>query len=419
MLRRLLSAACRSGVAAPSRSWSGTGPRCRSIFCALSLALSSCGSEAVDTPAPDAPSPSAATKVQPIIAGEPTEPGQDDAILMLLLHHEDGALAECSATLVAKNLVLTTRHCVTYMNFEAFACTVHGEVIENPTGGGTYGAEARPDQLTFHTGQPLRTEPIAYGRAIVSSSSTTICKNDIAFVILDRDLELPRIPIRMQGNVRRGELVDIVGYGLGEDMDPEFSRRLRLRKEGLAILGVGPLRNDQDVTTVAPRVFTLGGPGPCRADSGGPALSSETGAVIGTYSLSLRADCLADDITHHYTNVAGFTALAEQAFEAAGYPPLREDEREPSACTSGNACSPTPTEGQSTNSGCALGRRGPQRRLTGEQPSRNSSSLPWLGVFGLTLGVRARRMRQRRSLKISVSPAPGLALAEAAGRDDA
>jgi secreted trypsin-like serine protease len=59
----------------------------------------------------------------------------------------------------------------------------------------------------------------------------------------------------------------------------------------------------------------------CRGDSGGPAISEETGAVIGVVSRGGSCD---EDFGHIYTTTAGFPDLFGDAFKLADAEPTLE-----------------------------------------------------------------------------------------------
>ncbi|HWP06089.1 MAG TPA: trypsin-like serine protease, partial [Polyangiaceae bacterium] len=215
-------------------------------------------------------------------------------------------------------------------------CTAQGELVSLDSGAGELGTHLEASSIELFSGTTPRTEPIAYGKEILSTLSETICTNDIAFVVLDRSVELPVLPLRLEGKARRGEFVTLVGYGLDTAMSQtnqlDYETQPRTRNAELVIADVGPLESGM-ISTIPPRSLLVEGPAGCLGDSGGPLLARETGAVLGVYSLLGGESCLQPDVRHLFTHVPLFPLLTEQAFEAAGSEPTPE----PSTAQSGDA----------------------------------------------------------------------------------
>jgi hypothetical protein len=315
---------------------------------------------------------------QPIVGGEPSTAGPEDAVV--LVHTVSEGEHQCTGSLVAQNLVLTSRHCVAYTGPEDFQCTVQGELIENPNGGGLLGADFPARDVQIYTGPPPHTEPAAYGAQIVSSLSTSICQNDIAFIVLDRKLDLPTVPLRIGLPTAPGEFVKLVGYGSdGTSAEAPWRDRPRRRLPHQPIAGVGPNSLADGVTTVRPRVLLLAGPTVCFGDSGGPALSETSGAALAVFSMLDRQSCLDSDVQLFFTHTSPFRTLAEDAFRAAGAAPAFEGD------STGKSCRDCRDP---DDSGCAV-----RSRAGGRGAAAMGSA------FGLLAGaVRRRRCRpQARS----------------------
>ena len=272
-----------------------------------------------------------------IVDGEPSG-AEDDAVLLLRAVPDGENEVVCSASLVAPKLLLTARHCVSYFNDGLFSCTVRGEVIETTPDAGKLGLHLPADSIEVYSAETPRQEPIARGADIISTLSPVICVNDIAFVVLDRALDLPVVPMRIGRPAQLHEAVTLVGYGLdGEQSEIVYETQPRRRKSGLEVAGVGPDLLEDGVTTVSPRSLILDGPSGCVGDSGGPLRASETGAVLAVYSLQEGASCNAPSVRHHLTHVPPFQALIEEAFAAAQSEPLLEPGSEPVAAGAGGA----------------------------------------------------------------------------------
>ncbi|HEX5100685.1 MAG TPA: trypsin-like serine protease [Polyangiaceae bacterium] len=270
---------------------------------------------------------------EPVVDGERSPAGGVEDAVLLLRTELDGDELICSASLVAPNLVATARHCVSYLGRGIFSCTAQGELVSVDSGAGELGTHLEAAKLEFFSGTTPRTEPIAYGEEVLSTLSETICTNDIAFVVLDRAVDLPVLPLRLEGKAKRGELVTLVGYGLDNAMSQtnklDYETQPRTQNDELVIADVGPLQSGQ-VSTIPPRSLLVEGPAGCLGDSGGPLLARETGAVLGVYSLLGGESCLQADARHLFTHVPLFPLLTEQAFEAAGAEPTPEPVTEPS-----------------------------------------------------------------------------------------
>jgi hypothetical protein len=263
----------------------------------------------------------------PVVEGEPSEAGIEDAVLLLRTVVDRRELV-CSASLVAPNLAMTARHCVSHVVEGLFSCTVSGELVEGETGSGRLGNHLPAEGIEFFGGPLPHDEPLARGQEVISTLSETVCLNDLAFVVLDRPIELPVLPLRLEGRARTGELAILVGYGLDETQSEnqpfDVTTQGRTRKADLPIRDVGPDSIDDGVTIVPPRTIVLEGPSGCVGDSGGPLMAERTNAVLGVYSLLGAESCLATDARHLFTHVPPFQALIEEAFLAAGAEPTLE-----------------------------------------------------------------------------------------------
>jgi hypothetical protein len=187
-----------------------------------------------------------------------------------------------------------------------------------------------------------------------------------------------------------GEEVTLVGYGLVDELrELEYLTQPRQHKSGLKIAGVGPNSIEEGVTTVPPRALILKGPSGCVGDSGGPLLASQTGALLGVYSLQDGESCQAPDVRHQLVHVPPFRALIDEAFQAAGATPIPE--LDPSNGAGGESGAPgsgatggsEPEPGgddDDERSGCHFARTKTSTTLYG-----------WLTVLGLLATVRRRR----------------------------
>jgi hypothetical protein len=282
-----------------------------------------------------------------------------------------------SGTLLAPNLLATALHVVSRNPSNVpFTCDATGNDVSGSQGS-QLGGTVAPEKVAIYAGPYPDGEPIAYGAELVTSGSTTICQNDIAFVVLDRALKLQPVPIHRGPAVEVGDVLVAVGFG-GEDptqLNPRTEREV-------------------DVTAVGQwiRTFTVS-EGPCEGDSGGPALSS-SGELVGVFS-SVSIDCTSANASAKYTDVSFFSPLVEAAFEAAEAGSPWSDEgggagasgMEPStagAPTVGSSPSAgSPPQGAPDDGGCSL-RRGA------------ASGTPAVALFLSVFAFAAHRARAKR-----------------------
>ncbi|HEV3189883.1 MAG TPA: trypsin-like serine protease, partial [Polyangiaceae bacterium] len=264
-----------------------------------------------------------APQASPIISGVASPSPGDDAIV-LVRHLANTTETICTGTLVAPNLIVTARHCVSYTTDGTYQCSLTGDLIAGPDGGGHVGADVPAAAVEVHTGERASSAPAALGQQILSTLSLTSCIDDLAFVVLDQALAVPVAGLRIGKQTRVGEAVTLAGYGMQEDGIFDWHTHPRKKLPGQLIAAVGPDAAKGTVPVSIPRTFEIRGASVCDGDSGGPALSEKTGAVVGVYSNRASFDCSSPESSHTYTNLSTFGWLATQAFAAAGAQPVRE-----------------------------------------------------------------------------------------------
>jgi hypothetical protein len=287
------------------------------VLLSLGLTSAACGATGAGEPT--------AERAAAIVAGEPSPSPADDAVVLLRnLTVAGGAI--CTATMVAPNLVATARHCVAYASEGSFLCSPRGEPIALSDGGGLLGADVPADTIEIYAGEVTGSTLVAKGQEIVSTLSLTTCINDLAFVVLDRPLALPLVSLRLGTKTAAGEPITVIGYGIQQlgPLELDWPERPR-KKAHQTIEEVGPDDSAQ-VTMVIPRtIVTSPGPAGCRGDSGAPALSEKTGALVGVYTNRVGSDdCASPSTVHHYTNLPPFQKLALDAFARAHAEPMLE-----------------------------------------------------------------------------------------------
>lgn len=226
----------------------------------------------------------------------------------------------CSGALVAPNVVLTARHCVSRMIASTVICTDRGESAN----GVHVGADHDPSSIQVFTGErpDFHGASSARATALVHVVGTSLCNSDLALVVLDRaPAGVRALAVRLGKSVQPHERIRAIGYGKSDAVDDTRSAvGKRMRRDDVNVLEVGAKLTASD-TALGDKEFEVGR-SICQGDSGGPSISEATGAVVGV--VSRGADCR-QDFGHVYTQTSGFEPLFALALEKAGTAIMAED----------------------------------------------------------------------------------------------
>jgi hypothetical protein len=214
---------------------------------------------------------------------------------------------------------MTARHCiVAEYPADNIRCNADGTVTM--PSGGQLGESVSPSDINVFTGGTVQAggvfpggEPAARGAQILTSTWPTVCRDDLALVVLDTALPQPTLTFDLQKQMSQADVVSVVGYGLTENSGADDKYSPRQRRDGVRVKYVGTL----------PDTFVLSR-SVCKGDSGGPALDSATGAVLGVYSLGFpgedAASCSSETSLNYFVQVNRYESMLREAFDAAGQP---------------------------------------------------------------------------------------------------
>ncbi len=411
------------------------------------------------------PQPRMGLSIQAIVGGGPS--GADQDAVVVLARFENGSrVGLCTATLLAPNLVVTARHCVSVSDGSA-ACGPDGQPV---VGAMLHGDRDPATLAVFGTANgtaPDTTTALAAnarGQALVVDDSGTICNHDVAYVVLDRAIAGRVAPVRLDKATGAGAsgpaaLLTAVGFVITSDgaLPP-----IRQQRGGLSVVGVGPMAFPDDARYGVGDAELLVGESACAGDSGSPLLSA-SGAVVGVASRAgngqprdpnnVASTCLGATAHAVYATLGADKALALRAFAGAKATPWLEGQVNPASVkpndpkapgtgsSSGGGGSPAgPASGAGGVSGASgavgasgasgaadgagdpglLGRSGGRDDAEGASGGCNTSGEPMTGAVEDALGIIALalfflvRLRRRDAAKTAADAAKAKALANAA-----
>ena len=216
----------------------------------------------------------------------------------------------CSGALVAPNLILTARHCVSRAVTATPSCDARGRSHN----GDHLAEDVDPSSIAIYTGTHVRPDVDVPGRARGAHAppdrpGPLRCRRGVprprsSDPERDRPLDAPARPGR-SGRHRScrsasaAALQNVVG--------------LKVARAKSTVLATGPSANAATGAVLGPREFEVDR-ATCRGDSGGPAIDVMTGEIVGI--VSRGGSCSAHG-NHVYTRVDAYKRLAQAAFNAA------------------------------------------------------------------------------------------------------
>lgn len=216
----------------------------------------------------------------------------------------------CSGALVAPNLVLTARHCVSRAVTATPSCDARGRSHN----GDHLAEDVDPASISVYTGSHVRPDvdaPVARAVRTLHPTGQVLCDSDVAFLVLDRPVPGATVlRMRLHAPVETGDVVVPVGFGGG----PSNVVGHKVARQQSTVLATGPSANAATGAVLGPREFEVDR-ATCRGDSGGPAIDVVSGEIVGV--VSRGGSCSANG-NHVYTRVDAYSHLATAAFSAAG-----------------------------------------------------------------------------------------------------
>ncbi len=309
------------------------GVRALAFSTLVCLAVAGCSAERPIEPDPDGP---AVTTSEAIVRGA-LDRGRHPAVVAVMV--DDGpSRALCTGVVVARDAVLTARHCLAESIVDTIRCPAREPQL---------GRHAAASAIAIHAADDVReAPPVAWGRSVRVPPGDALCDADLALVTLDRPLE-GVTPLQLSRLAPRvSDRIVAVGYGQVGDRGRSGVRRFRT-----------------DVVVTRTTAFELTvSESTCSGDSGGPAIDAESGEVVGILSRGSER-CRGGGAWNVYVQTAPHLAWIERALghASAGAPATKaSDVGEPcvdgASCAAGYCVTSSPTSYCSRPCGPDIGR---------------------------------------------------------------
>lgn len=290
----LVLSRARARASVFSRAWLRTGLSLALVSGALACsAANQDGATADDVPTGDPVETSEA-----IVHGA-VDHGRHPAVVALVIEDASGT-ALCTGALIAPDVVLTARHCVSVLASDAVDC---------PSSGPQVTGDRDPSTISVVVDDSIKSAaPAATGVEIVTPRGDSLCDADIALLRLDHPIdgiEPLSIATDDAGAPLDGKKVVTVGYGLS--------------KNSGGSAGIRRFRSHVAVHTSSNAEFVVG-ESTCQGDSGGPAIDEDDGSILGVVSRG-GAKCTGKSANNIYTRVDAFLPLIESVLGPTTPPP--------------------------------------------------------------------------------------------------
>jgi len=263
-----------------------------------------------------------------IIGGRPS--GDDEnANVYTETRIDDQDTLRCSGRLIAPGLVLSARHCFLERRVVNLLCKPDGTPVDIAD---TVNYPIMPaSSITVFIGSNKQTQKKVAVKKLLARSDLSICRGDLAYLVLAEPGLDERTPIR-RAPPGFGQKIRVSGWGFVNDGNhtPADLPNTRTTIDA-TILDYGP-------PALPPGVFSVSGGTLCLGDSGAGALV-EDGKVIGTYSrIDDGAKCTSEFVKNYMTAVVSEPTLLAEAYAAIGEEPWFAGEQKPWLAKANTAC---------------------------------------------------------------------------------